>query len=365
MTICLVGEAWGTEEEKLQTPFIGPSGVQLIQLLADSGLMELSPYDKSMLHSYWTLGKDPNFIALIWKAHPEFHCTNVFNLHPEKNDLETLCVVKTDPEAAPGLPALKPGKYLRARFSHHVERLIRELREINPTLIIALGNTACWCLLGTTSISKIRGVAVYSKILPTVKTVPVYHPAAILRQWDLRATTVMDLQKAKRESAFREVRRPQRTVYIEPSLLDLEWFYAVHILHAERLAIDIETVGDQISCIGFAPSIETALTVPFIDYRKGGNYWDDLSSELQAWTWVRRVCNSRAKKVFQNGLFDIHRLWRGYGISVLNAEDDTMLLSHSLHPESLKGLAYLGSIYTDEAAWKLEVRHSKTIKKEN
>ena len=58
-------------------------------------------------------------------------------------------------------------------------------------------------------------------------------------------------------------------------------------------------------------------------------------------------------------------LWRGYGISVLNAEDDTMLLSHSLHPEALKGLAYLGSIYTDEASWKLEVRHSKTIKKEN
>ena len=175
----------------------------------------------------------------------------------------------------------------------------------------------------------------------------------------------MDLQKAKRESAFREVRRPERTVYIEPDLFDLEWFYTNHIAAAKRLAVDIETVGDQISCIGFAPSINTALTVPFIDYRKGGNYWIDLDTELKAWAWVRNVCLSSVPKVFQNGLFDLHRLWRGYGIRVNNAEDDTMLLSHSLHPEAPKGLAYLGSIYTSEASWKLDVRHSKTIKKES
>lgn len=363
MIIALVGEAFGENEEKLGVPFVGAAGVQLIQLLTDSGLMELSPYDKSMLHSYWTLGKDSNFIALIWKAHPEFHCTNVFNLHPVKNDIETLCTTKA--EAAPGLPALRPAKYLRAEFLPHLHRLFSEIAALRPDLIIALGNSACWALLGSTSITKIRGVAVYSKALPTIKVLPTYHPAAILRQWDLRATTVMDLQKAKRESAFREVRRPQRTVYIEPDLNDLNWFYSHHIAAAKRLAIDIETIGDQISCIGFAPSIEVALTVPFIDYRKGGNYWDDLSSEIAAWTWVRNVCLSRIPKVFQNGLFDLHRLWRGYGIRVNNAEDDTMLLSHSLHPEALKGLAYLGSIYTDEAAWKLEVRHSKTIKKEN
>ena len=44
-----------------------------------------------------------------------------------------------------------------------------------------------------------------------------------------------------------------------------------------------------------------------------------------------------------------------------------MLLHHALQPESPKGLDYLGSIYTNEAAWKLTVRmkHKGTIKKED
>ena len=249
----------------------------------------------------------------------------------------------------------------------HLARLEAELRNLAPRLVIALGGTATWALLGSSQISKLRGVATYTKMVPTLKCLPTFHPAAILpgRQYELRPTIVMDLEKARRESAFPEVRRPERTVFIEPSLEDLAWFYDTHIRDCPRLSIDIETVGEQISCIAFAPSIKMALTVPFIDRRNGGNYWPDIGQELQAWKWVRYICASHTPKVFQNGLFDVHRLWRGYGVRVNNVEDDTMLLSHSLHPEALKGLAYLGSIYTDEAAWKLEVRHSKTIKKES
>ena len=65
-------------------------------------------------------------------------------------------------------------------------------------------------------------------------------------------------------------------------------------------------------------------------------------------------------KLFQNGLYDISFLWRAYGIGVRGTVHDTMLLSHALQPESLKGLAYLGSIYTDHGAWKSE-RRMETI----
>lgn len=65
-------------------------------------------------------------------------------------------------------------------------------------------------------------------------------------------------------------------------------------------------------------------------------------------------------KLFQNGLYDISFLWRAYGIGVRGATHDTMLLSHALQPESLKGLAYLGSIYTDHGPWKSE-RKVETI----
>lgn len=47
-----------------------------------------------------------------------------------------------------------------------------------------------------------------------------------------------------------------------------------------------------------------------------------------------------------------------------NAEHDTMLLHHALQPESLKGLGYLGSVYTDEQSWK-QMRVRTTIKRED
>jgi hypothetical protein len=39
-----------------------------------------------------------------------------------------------------------------------------------------------------------------------------------------------------------------------------------------------------------------------------------------------------------------------------------MLLQHALQPEALKGLGFLGSIYTDHGAWKVEHKNSQTIK---
>jgi hypothetical protein len=41
------------------------------------------------------------------------------------------------------------------------------------------------------------------------------------------------------------------------------------------------------------------------------------------------------------------------GLRPANVAEDTMLLHHSLFPELPKGLGFLGSIYTNEASWKL------------
>ena len=66
-----------------------------------------------------------------------------------------------------------------------------------------------------------------------------------------------------------------------------------------------------------------------------------------------------------NGLYDIPFLWRSMRIKVLGATHDTMLLMHSLQPESLKSLGYCGSLYADECAWKNLGAHHKTIKKDD
>lgn len=121
------------------------------------------------------------------------------------------------------------------------------------------------------------------------------------------------------------------------------------------------------TCIGFAPSIEVAVVVPFWDKRKPGwNYWKSLEEEVEAMRLVAEICALPARKSGQNFLYDIQYLWAQYGIPVANFTDDTMLLHHSLQPESEKGLGFLGSVYTNETAWKSErPRGEHTIKRED
>ncbi|HEX4919754.1 MAG TPA: hypothetical protein VFV92_03340, partial [Candidatus Bathyarchaeia archaeon] len=140
----------------------------------------------------------------------------------------------------------------------------------------------------------------------------------------------------------------------------MEWFYNEHLVNAKEITFDIETSGDAITCIGFAPSPSVALVIPFHDPRRpNGSFWETLETEQMAWNFVRRVLALPQPKSGQNTLYDINFLWKKYGMWPNNYEDDTMLLHHALQPESEKGLAFLGSVYTNESSWKL-LRQKKT-----
>ncbi len=334
--IAIVGEAWGEAEEKACAPFVGYSGQELTRMLDDAGIHRADCF-----------------------------LTNVFNLHPPGNQVEFFCGTKA--EGISGYPALTKSKYCRTEFIPELERLGAELSDINPNIIIALGNTASWALLGRTAISKYRGTTELSTHTATgYKVLPTYHPAAVCRQWELRPTTVMDLIKASRESAFPEIRRPAVNAHIPETIEDLYAFRDLYIQGCTSLAVDIETSGQQITCIGFAPSTGDALVVPIFDRRrKNRSYWPDLESERQAWSFIRELLLDRAiPKVMQNGMYDIAFLWRSYGLKVFNCEHDTMLLSHALQPESLKGLGYLGSLFTDHPSWKNMREKVTTIKRD-
>jgi len=334
--IAIVGEAWGAEEEKQRLPFVGASGWLLNQMLEEAGI-----------------------------ARHECFITNCFNLRPERNDILNLCGPKK--EVSHGLGPIKAGKYILDKYLGELERLRSELEAARPNLVVALGGTASWALLGDSRISKIRGCIAESVGSTKWKCLPTFHPAAILRQWELRAVTVLDLVKAKRQAEFPEIRRPERTVYTEPTLTDLEWFYETHIAPAKALAFDIETSGDVITCLGFAPSSRVSLVVPFLDSRNPSScFWKTVDEETRAWAFVRKVLASPIPKIAQNGAYDLGFLWRRYGIAVRNFTEDTMLLHHSLQPESPKGLGFMGSVYTDEPAWKImrEGKEDETIKRD-
>lgn len=332
--IAIVGEAWGEEEERQKLPFVGPAGRELNKMLAEAGINRADCF-----------------------------LTNVFNLRPTpKNDIVSLCGAKK--EGIPGRTAIGPGKYIRAEFAPEIERLHNELREVKPNLIIACGGVAAWAILGQAGIRRIRGTVAPSTF---GKVLPIFHPAAILRDWSQRHVTVLDLMKAAREAEYPEIRRPRRQIWVDPGISDITRFYEQHMLPAKRCAVDIETAFGQITCIGFAPRPDIAIVIPFVDHRKPGNsYWATQEEEVFVWNLVRDYLHTPCEKIFQNGLYDLQWLWRLMGLTVPNAAHDTMLLHHALLPESPKALDFLGSVYTNEASWKLMRPKGKaTAKKEN
>jgi len=218
-------------------------------------------------------------------------------------------------------------------------------------------------MAGRTGITKLRGTTcVSTHCVSGYKLLLTYHPSAVTRQWELRPTTVADLSKILKEKDTSDVTRPTREIWIEPNLEDIQRFIQDHIKGCSILSVDIETSGSQITCIGFAPRKDLAIVIPIYDERtKSGSYWPTAADERRCWEYIRDVLEDQSiPKVLQNALYDVPFTLRSYGIRMMNVAEDTMLCHHALQPESLKGLGYLGSIYTDEGPWKSERKFSNT-----
>jgi uracil-DNA glycosylase len=363
--IVIIGDVYDKIEAELSTPFIGPAGAELIRMLAEAGLLELSTFDRESLHEYYTKS-NPTHLTTIWHNHPEFYLTNVFNLYSPRYDLESILGPKSS--AIPGYPPLLKSKYIPLTLEPELDRLANEILTTNPNLIICLGNLSLLALAGQTGITKIRGTTLLSThTVCDYKLLATYHPASILRFWSDRPTVIADFMKAKRESTHDQIRRPFREIHIDPSLEDIRNFTDTNIRGCDILSVDIETSGSRVTCIGFAPDASTSLVIPFDDPRSAtGNYWPSRQDECNCWRLIKQILEDGSiRKLFQNGAYDIAFLWRAYGIKTLGASEDTMLLSHALQPESLKGLGYLGSIYSDEGSWKSMRKKESTIKRDN
>lgn len=326
--IVLVGEAPGEQEERVGIPFIGWSGQELNRLLLQAGLNR-----------------------------KDIYLTNVLFTRPPDNKLEVFCVKKEQLPAGYSLSALSPGKYLHPDLLPELDRLWGELRDVRPNLIVAAGATAAWAILGLNGITRLRGTLHQSRL---GKVLPIFHPAVLARDWTIRPIIVADLLKAFVEQEFPEIRRPERYVTIDPTIDEVEE-YCRTLLSAKLVACDIETRGGSITCLGLAGSSSDAIVIPFFDARKlasdpeqglfPGSYWTK-AGEIRARKAVQSVLGSEVPKLFQNGLYDIQYLLRE-GFRIRNAAEDTMIQHHALFPEMPKSLGFLGSIYTNESAWKL------------
>lgn len=324
--IMLVGEAPTGSELRMGLPFVGSAGQELRRMLKKANFREA-----------------------------EIFFTYVFFTQPEKNDVKNFCASKTVVGKSYPLPPLATGKYVLPEHLHNLTRLEAEIRSVNPDLIIAVGNTACWALLQRTGISKLRGSVFPNALVEDGPPVfPTYHPSAVVRQWELRTIAIMDLIKAKRflDEGFHP---PRRELWLTPTIEECEEFCERFIfgVPVPLLSFDVETLARTVTCIGFAATPDRALTIPFYDpTAEDKNYWPTAALERRAWNLVRKVLESPIPKLGQNGLYDIQYCYT-WKIKVSNYEHDTMIRHHALYPELEKGLGFMGSIYTDEAPWKL------------
>jgi uracil-DNA glycosylase family 4 len=143
-SVVLVGEAPGASEDRTGRPFVGTAGKLLDQLLEEAGL-----------------------------AREDVFITNVVKARPPGN---------RDPRAD--------------EVAHHLPWLEAQLEVIGPRLIVPLGRHALVRFVPDVKITKAHGHVVEHD----GRTVfPMFHPAAALRNRDLRATLFADA-RALREA---------------------------------------------------------------------------------------------------------------------------------------------------------------------
>jgi uracil-DNA glycosylase len=344
-----VGEAFGAEEEEVGQPFVGQSGREFARMLGEA-------WQQPALLAAAASPARADFIALRndWLNEHGVLLTNVFALRPQNNNLAYLCCSK---EELPNDYTLGPvrteaPRYIRGEFLPELERLRSEIMAAQPNLVVALGSTALWALLGTCGIGAHRGTTTISQLVPGQKLLGTYHPAGIMYQWSLRSTMLADLMKAENEARHADIIRPVRHIHVCPDIEDVESTTQWLLENAKILSPDIETMKGQIRCIGFAWTRSDAIVIPFIHNLSGKNYWDWEEHEMRAWACVRRLLESDVPKVGQNFIFDLQYLTRA-GIRPKNCQHDTMLLHHVLYPELPKGLGFLASIYCNDFAHKL------------
>ena len=329
--IAIVGDVWGEQEALTGMPFMGSAGQELTRMLRDAGINRR-----------------------------ECFLTTALNVRPPGGNVESLCAARGVVGKDYNLAPLGTGKYLRPEFLSHLDRLAEELNTVAPNLVIALGAVPCWALLRGAKISAVRGT-ISPGGLTQHKVLPTFHPAFVLRNWSQRAIAVADLLKAERESHFPEIRRPKRSVLYSPTLEEIEAYCTAD---HEILSVDIETTRGQMASIGFASTTDFAIVIPFItDERIPRSYWLNSLDEIRALRAIKYLLERPIPKLFQNGLYDLQYIVP-LGIRPWNTIHDTMLLHHSLYPELKKGLGFLGSLYTNEASWKILGGKTDSTKRE-
>ncbi len=311
--LVVVGEAPGAVEDASGVPFSGASGEDTNRYLGEVGI-----------------NRDDCFV------------TNVVHERPLGNKFEAFLKPK------PALCLLQG-----------IIQLKRDIDEIRPNLVLALGDVPLRFLTNKHSITKYRGSILESTLCKGQKVIATYHPASVFRVYENKALIQLDMKRVAEEVRTPEICLPQRDIRVWPE--GQEW--VEEMFNAEWLSVDIETSPGEgkheIICVGFSDRPDRSLVIP-------ATVPDSSQS-------IRRLLASPARKCGQNfGQYDLTVL-EDNGYEVKNFQWDIMYGHHALLMEAAgggdevkalrggksgpkspmgKGLGFQVSIYTREPFYK-------------
>ena len=333
-SIVIVGEAPGADEVKAGQPFVGASGKELERMLGESGI-------------------DPDSV----------YYTNVFRTRPPGNKIDEFFASSKTKAKKLGYIEHR-GKYLDEELLEHIELLRRDLRQLQPNVIVPVGNTPLWALTGDTGITKWRGSELWSSE-HMCKIIPTYHPAAILRQWAWRNITVHDFCRIEANSHSPTYPELNNNFLVAPTFKATKHYLEELLdeLNNARqpipLAVDLETFPafQLITCLGIATSPKDAICIPLISTDRPAGYFS-VNQEAEITFLLNAILSHKfAHIIGQNFMYDSQYLTRCFGV-VPHLGDDTMIQQHIAFPGQPKALHYLASMYCERYTyWKDEAEH--------
>lgn len=327
--VMLVGEAFGAEEERTGEPFMGASGQELNRMLHEAGLLRSDTFVTNLVNA-----RPPNNDLTQW-------------IPEKKKDVTSIHVPLRDKMV---LPVVKVG----------YQNLIREIKAVQPNVIIAAGNAALWALTGERGVLKWRGsllqieqpIDLFDQFDPALlpKIIPIIHPAAILRQWELRAITMRDLARVKENMNSRVIDVPAWNFILQPSFQQVmdtfDMLEARIAAGPTLLALDLETRAGHITCCGLAWSRLDALCIPFMQTGLNNDYWNEDQETHIIYRMYKFLCHPNCKVTWQNGLYDAQYCYRHWHF-VPHGTHDTMIAHHVAFAGQPKSLDYQASMYCD------------------
>jgi len=316
----IVGEAWGAEEERRQTPFVGASGEELNRMLNEVSILR-----------------------------SECYVTNLVNARPLNNDITTWIAGKKKDITSKHVTLRD--KYVLPIVVEGYKSLIAEIAAVKPNVILALGNSAMWALTGNWGILRWRGSLLKMEGQDAPKVIPSIHPAAILREWSLRAPALRDFRRVADHLTSREYSPPAWKFIVRPSFDQVigvlnDLYRRLEVSSETWIDFDLETRGGHIACAGLSWSREDALCIPFMCVERREGYWS-LEEETAIVYLLRQVLtHSKAKVRWQNGLYDAQYTYRHWHFIPRGAQD-TMISHHSCFAGLPKRLDFQASMYCE------------------